>query len=112
MSILIKDIDMPEACIYWDEAVEEHKYCPFLGDSGYCVLQGVDSVSKSYPKMYQDCLLIEVPAPHGRLIDADELFELYNDCDDEIWESYVIPIKIVGQNIKDAPTVIEAEEDK
>ena len=107
MSILIKGMEKPEACIYWDEAVEEHKYCPFLGDSGYCVLQGVDSVSKSYPKMYQDCPLIEIPTLHGRLIDADMLEkECCHGCKHEA-NKYSNCIDCALAN---APTVIEAED--
>ena len=104
MSVLIKGMEKPEACIYWDEAVEEHKYCPFLGDSGYCVLQGVDSVSKSYPKMYQDCLLNEVPTPHGRLID---IYDIKPDLD---WDNEGCSYTAYSGNaIQNAPAVIEAE---
>lgn len=53
------------------------------------------------------CPLIEVPEPHGRLIDADAVFDnlertgWYNNADRDIAEDLVL----------DAPTVIPASEE-
>ena len=57
MSILIKGIAMPKES--WD--------CPCHdGETGWCKVTG--SSCEPIPK---DCPLVEVPTPHGRLVDAD-----------------------------------------
>lgn len=86
MSILIKGMKMPETCIMcWLSPI-----CPVW----------VKEVSrhKGYDYRLPDCPLVEVPTPHGRLIDADELM-LQSVSGTEIY------------HISAAPTIIEAEED-
>ena len=55
----------------------------------------------------------KVPTPHGRLIDADALLELYEPAPKDIneweWERYMTTVSVIRQNIIDQPTVIEAE---
>ena len=54
-----------------------------------------------------DCPLVEVPEPHGRLIDADALVP--DICHD--WEGGRIPPDYYSEEcIREAPTVIEAED--
>ena len=81
MSTIIKGMDMPKDC--WE--------CPFrfIADEIHCVpFKGL-----SPHKGYIDCPLIEIPTPHGRLIDEDE---------------------IRGRDMSNyktsAPTILEAEE--
>ena len=70
-----------------------------------------------YPDGYTQLLMrsdmAEVPTPHGRLIDADALIELYEPAPAGVneweWERYKTTVGVIRQNIKDAPTVIEAE---
>ena len=76
MSVLIKGMKMPKNC----------EDCRFE-DFGGCMFR----VKRS------DCPLVEVPTPHGRLIDADELL-LRSVSGTEIY------------HISAAPTIIEAEE--
>lgn len=53
------------------------------------------------------CPLVEVPTPHGRLIDADELKKEYpHDVD---WEYPVNTNGYVSESIDNAQTVVEAE---
>ena len=54
MSVLIKGMEMPKRC-------------------GGCPLRGVCKQRIYIEYRPKDCPLIEVPTPHGRLIDADEL---------------------------------------
>ena len=83
MTILIKGMEMPENCIY----------CPVVDDEyGGCL---IDDKSHGDPNKPIDCPLIEVPTPHGRLIDADAYIELTG------W--------LMAFVLRDAPTVIEAE---
>lgn len=51
------------------------------------------------------CPLVEIPTPHGRLIDADELKTAFPRCDN----SMDIKIASVRVTINHAPTIIEAE---
>lgn len=89
MSILIRGMEMPQNC------TECHAMCR----------HHLNGRKFRHP----NCPLIEVPTPHGRLIDADKLLEKaywdYNEATHDYNN-----IKVVSEyNIADAPTVIEAE---
>lgn len=74
MSILIRGMKMPKAC---DDCIVPLSKCDFL------------------QKRADDCPLIEIPTPHGRLIDEDN----------------IKIIAVQGRGIEvDAPTILEAEE--
>lgn len=62
MSVLIKGMKMPQTC----------GLCPYLHwcDNRYCGAE---------VKRGDKCQLVDVPS-HGRLIDADRLLWLINDC--------------------------------
>lgn len=94
MSILVKGMKFPKNCLL----------CPCCAGEGigvgrqyYC--QAIDDepkVSEEYrPK---DCPIVGIPAPHGRLIDADNL-----KCPLS-WQG-----EIVKATVREAPTIIEAE---
>ena len=87
MSIIIKGMDMPISC-------------------GMCRLadKWADDTDEVYIECmlghtFDDCPLVEIPTPHGRLIDADALMKTY---DEENWSGYYCIAK--------APTILEAEE--
>ena len=74
MSILIKGMEMPKSC----------EYCDLCTSDGDCIATGGDSLWDALPEgaeyfptgwKYEGCPLVEVPVPHGRLIDADALLE-------------------------------------
>lgn len=70
MSILIEGIEMPKSCYV----------CPFCDYvSARCdAVKGNPYTQESrYEKRDDFCPLIEVPEPHGRLIDADALHKLF-----------------------------------
>jgi len=57
---------------------------------------------------------VPVP-PHGRLIDAGELRELYEEWENDKEagidiDKCHVPVPVIRQNIDDAPTIIPAEE--
>jgi len=83
MSILIKGVEMPKCC--------GECYVGFCKQIGCELSIGFDDYNKS---RHHNCPLVPVP-PHGRLIDADAL-----------------PIDIEWEDILDAPTVIETEEER
>ena len=63
MSILIRGMDMPKNCKECDLYIEGACYA-----KGYRDYRSIMDMSKP-----DDCPLIEIPTPHGRLIDADAL---------------------------------------
>lgn len=104
MSILIKGIEKPKDC----------GICPFKRDGWpdewemHCKLLGrqVGYFDKKN-KVPKDCPLVEIPTPHGRLIDADALIKhMKRDPLFPLVDRYG-----VTNVIQAAPTIIEAEED-
>ena len=98
MSVIVRGMEMPKNCsgcpLNYDQMA-----CKVTGTrwwSDTMVLMGFDSDKE---RLY-DCPLVEIPTPHGRLIDADELVRIWTGA------------KFYGsiKPIVDArPTVIEAE---
>lgn len=75
MSVIIKGMKMPKSCDscdliqFDDEELEAH--CPLSPYYRWC----------GTPPDYrpEGCPLVEVPTPHGRLIDADKLIKFIQD---------------------------------
>lgn len=114
MSILINGMDMPKDCAgcalsyYYDGYNGGYGWNP----SGYMCrklkrLIKEDEKKRNYPRP-SDCPLVEVPTPHGRLIDADTLTKAlekrWNVDDDQDFAN-----KSVWRELENAPTIIEAE---
>ena len=99
MSFIIKGIDIPKTC----------RQCPCCGDNGlvgmqrdyFCAaLDCAPSIDELDQKL-TDCPFVEIPTPHGRLIDADRFLE---------WLKEFHPNDVVIMSgVKNARTVIEAE---
>ena len=102
MSVLIKGLIMPSCC----------DGCTFsdwsnLHQTASCKLHDYDPCFADHSREYTDkradfCPLVEIPEPHGRLIDADAL--LKKTINNPLHAPY-----IVEKDIRDMPTVIEAE---
>lgn len=122
--LLIKGMEMPTSCFY----------CPFREkvnpDDYVCMAlnkEFEETFSLIAGKRHKDCPLVHVP-PHGRLIDANELYEKtaeweaqaldlverhMNDEDTEEWRKWstVLTVRSAFKfDVADAPTVIEASE--
>lgn len=74
-------------------------------------------VDKGYDdKVMPDCPLIEIPTPHGRLIDADKLRAILRRWTEDEWNQKASPVswayayEDLIDLIDDAPTILEAEE--
>lgn len=97
MSVLIKGIAMPKSC--WD--------CELF----FCSLK--DRL-KHIEDRNPDCPLVEIPAPHGRLIDADNLCERIlktmnkNIPDGKLIDNY--GLSLAQGFILGSSTILEAEE--
>ena len=95
MSVYIRGMEMPNNC----------KECALYID-GACYGKGYrDYRSIMDTAKPDDCPLVEIPTPHGRLKDVDRI-EYENVYFEDVGESY----EIVGKDdIDELPTVIEAE---
>ena len=90
MSILIKGMAMPESCYECAYSIERVGICS--------ITQGGCEWGHNRPP---HCPLVEIPTPHGRLIDENELIWRFREskaCCDR-------PLETVGV----APTILEAE---
>lgn len=96
MSIIIKGMAMPKNC--WECCLSD-----IDDDFGRCCLySGIACLTIG---RQDNCPLVEISTPHGRLGDLDELKTAFPICDN----SMDIKIASVRATINHAPTVIEAE---
>lgn len=109
MGVYIKDMEMPKNCVECGLCSADDGYCYLLCDC--CDYESI------HLGRHSDCPLVEVPTPHGRLIDADELYGAIVDKGQrnergkyrigDFWE-------LTGREIREVvdgqPTIIEAEE--
>lgn len=102
MSIIIKGLDMPNTCGQcnlraFDEWEDE--YCTVL-----C------SDIEDHTKRLDSCPLVEIPNPHGKIIDGGNIDY------DEFWyregQGFTIAVCQGAQRIiEEQPTILEAEEE-
>ena len=102
MSILIKGATLPDSC--WDCDAD------FAYKIGCELWQDYEEFCE---RRHPDCPIIEIPTPHGRLIDADLFKEIIKDS----VPSWTIGVKIptygdmdIMDKIDFIPTILEAEE--
>ena len=94
MSVLIRGMKMPKNC--WE--------CALQGNPALCI-EFVDFSTRD--ERPEQCPLVEVPATHGRLIDADALIADIRANS----ESYFAD-NFIQEWVDVAPTIIPAEEDE
>ena len=109
MSILIKGMRMPENCIK----------CPMqFGGMCYVMPADVDesrvapTVEAAWKQGKPDwCPLVEIPVPHGRLIDASHKVDMqfYDDEYEEYSMKTVTVEELLAMADNEVQTVIEAE---
>ena len=117
MSVLIKGMEMPKTC-------EECDFCHWsnLHQTGRCDRCDDEPVCADFGTDYKRvrarfCPLVEVPTPHGRLFDADELKKALDERFDEMRNMYP-SIRfgpgwmLASSVIVHSPTVIEAEREE
>lgn len=91
MAIYIKGVEMPKDCTECTLNYLDNFGYPHCGVTELVIVEG---------KTKGGCPLIEVPEPHGRLIDADELEGEFFYCSEADRLA----------RLQDAPTVIEGSE--
>ena len=116
MSLFIKDVEMPDSCLNcrFRTTMLKNVLSPTMRTSVYvCLINGME-INNWYEAKHKDCPLVEVPTPHGRLIDADRLMEVieknsyllkgyYNSLENGMF------LTGIKQAIDESPTIIEAE---
>lgn len=107
MSVLVKGMEMPKSCFE----------CPFRRkvdpDNIMCIVTR-EVFEETFAgtiktRNHGNCPLIPVPK-YGRLIDADALLNLLNHCMFPSDMVTTMAVRMATNWIKEAPTVIEAEE--
>lgn len=107
MSILIKGMKMPEKCGSCDLFhVESPMHCT--------VVKGHKTVGAPYGMPRPDwCPLVEIPEPHGRLIDVDAYCEDLLEEAHRVWgllkPETIERINRTVDDLKNYPAVVEAE---
>lgn len=104
MSILIHGMEMPKSCHDCEMSALVD-----VSDGLAYGCQALKEMIFNNRERLPNCPLVPVP-PHGRVIDADELLSQYKG---NIWTAqtdYAEGLRDVANDIKQAPTVIEAEE--
>ena len=104
MSVIVKGVEMPKSCFgcHLFKLDDHDLWCIANHYAGCCrVLSKYIDENKFVIERHPDCPLIEVPSPHGRLIDADKLVRIWKGA--KIYGN-IEPI------VNARPTVIEAEE--
>ena len=97
MSAIIKGIKKPRAC----------EWCNFICGSGMDWYCGVGRfMIYDYKSVNKDCPLINIPTPHGDLIDRDDVIEEIN----RIFPCHSDEYEWAYTTVEQADTIIEAEQ--
>ena len=108
MSILIRDMTMPNRCFGCIFLTTVPNFFCLAGKRDLCAEHGININRPDW------CPLVEIPTPHGRLIDADEPITKISTMMQEPdyqheGENWMIGLIMARDAIDDAPTVIKAE---
>ena len=111
MSAFVKGMNMPRSCwecnLHCFRDNEKIKWGPITiipedfrcgGNNGWHETNEFDFLNERHP----DCPLVDVPTPHGRLIDADAYIDKHEEC------GWLDDITVDEFNAI-TPTIIEAE---
>ncbi len=124
MGVYIKGMEMPQGCFF---CICNKHLDP---DTDMCILtrDAFDSTFRVVEHRRDDCPLVPVPEPHGRLVDLNALYEKFVRLENEAMQALkttnagsvnwikwsVILTERTGYkfDIADAPTIIPAEEEE
>ena len=108
MGLYIKGMEMPKSC---EECILDHKFFKWLGCNRH--VSG-DTIAEG--KRSPACPLVPVPEPHGRLIDANEMFvefaiEGQRSKRYKLGEKWELNCEEIRSVISRLPTIIPASEE-
>lgn len=116
MSLLIEGMDMPKDCASCDLSYYRDGYNGGYGysPSGWMCRRLNHIIKEGEETRPSDCPLVEVPTPHGRLIDADAHIQSLkeNQCGERCRKNLDCVNCGIGMYIRiveNEPTIIEAE---
>lgn len=99
MSLILKGIDLPKEGEHIVTLIKNNGKCTYWKqDTEYGICEPMQTVE-----------VIQIPTPHGRLIDGDELkkrlygYERWTGIDEA-------PYEYAEKEVYDAPTILESEE--
>lgn len=115
MSVLVKDMEMPGSCYQCNMCVNV-----LYGEDIVVICTALEKeIIALMAERQDDCPLVEVPTPHGRLIDADALDickreqqawqDYEHDPDDEYLEGVKDGLHEASKQLSTAMTIIGAE---
>lgn len=114
MGVYIKGMEMPKRCPCGLVGVGYDLYCSFTSGIPLRMREYRECCEKETRPDW--CPIGDVPAPHGRLIDADKLHKAtyhraFETEDDTMWQSGCwVRYRAIEQVQDSQPTIIEAEE--
>lgn len=97
MSVLIKGMEMPCACVDCELYEADLYWC--LGAKKEVPYSPVD-------KHAEFCPLVEVPTPHGRLVDIDEVYKVLSE---QYHHTTDLQHTALREALAKVPTALEAE---
>ena len=97
MSLLINGVDVPRCCCD----------CFLYDSAGFCALDPTREFEDYNHKRPDDCALVEIPTPHGDLIDRDDLLAYFDRKSKG--KTAEEALKLLYTALKAYPTVIEKE---
>lgn len=113
MSVLVKKMEMPEQCGLCRFCISSYRMVSCAAAQKIIRLFDNDIDGYNAREKMDWCPLVEVPTPHGRLIDAEQIKNAVFHHLSIKGEEYLLPAeKSVFGNIIKAPTVIEAEDEE
>ena len=97
MSVIVKGMEMPESCYR----------CPMANDDFYlCGATEKYLENDSEERRPDWCPLVEIPTPHGRLVDVDDFMR---HLISNVADLRTLSTGTVGKALHDTPTIVEAE---
>lgn len=105
MSVIVKSIKIPRNCLECNLTNEDDDF------GRCCLFTGIPCLNIG---RQDKCPLIEIPTPHGRLIDAD-VIDYRNDAMHDgtghlvVADNFMNGVLWINDCIDNTPTVIEAE---
>lgn len=104
MSVIVKNMEMPKGSCEWIGENGSLRRCKLLNGDDDCKMQEGVCADATWEEQFAGCPLVEIPTPHGRLIDADKL----NIHDVSPAYGFCV-MGVTEEDIELADTVIEAE---
>ena len=108
MGVYIKGMEMPKCCsecLFRSEFFTDETYGIAYG----CNLNISIICHDEYKERKDDCPLVDVPTPHGRLIDAEALMNTPIETEGDIYGNIrCVPLGVLPV-LNSAPTIIESE---